>query len=127
MVNRNLVNGNFGIKLVWPGWFEDSLADKRVGFPPLYDQRYNIPISSKMLIYVTDYQRIMAINKVMGTWEDGKVKYEPSGSFPLCLPIECTLRANYGLGIKEIQRIIPRFRPHQGLSFFHYLKENITH
>jgi hypothetical protein len=117
-VAGRLIDGMFGIKLVWPGWFEDLLAIERIGFPAGYDQRFDIPIGSKMFIYVTEYQRIMAVNQVIGTWEDGRIKYSPTGKFPLCLPIDSPFKANYGMGLKEIQRIVPRFIPKQGLSFF---------
>jgi len=117
-VKVRLVDGMFGIKLVWPGWFEDPLAEVRVGFPAKYDQKFDIPIGSKMFIYITEYQRIMAINKVTGTWEEGKLKFSPTGRFPLCLPVETLFKADYGLSIKEIRSIVPTFRPHEGLSYF---------
>lgn len=66
----------------------------------------------------------MAISTVTGDWDEGKERYSPSGSFPICLPVETPFRAEYGLTIREIQRIVPTFRPHQGLSFFPISKEN---
>ena len=115
---KRLKDGARGIKLVWPGWFEDELASERIGFPPHYDKRFDIPLNSEMLIYVTEYKYILAINRVTGTWEEGKGKYSPSGSFPLCLPIKETFKSDYGLSLKEIQNVVPTFKPHEGLSFF---------
>jgi hypothetical protein len=45
-------------------------------------------------------------------------KYAPTGKLPLCLPIDSPFKVNYGRGLKDIQRIVPRFIPKQGLSFF---------
>lgn len=108
----------FGIKLVWPGYVEDDLADRRVGFPADYDKKYDIPINAKMFIYVTEYQAIVAINQVTGTWEEGKRLYRPKGRFPICLPITETFRSRVGLSKKEVQEIIPHFRTYEGLSFY---------
>ena len=77
-----------------------------------------------MLIYVTEIQRIAAINNVTGNWDEGKERYSPSGSFPICLSVETSFRAEYGLTIREIQRIVPTFRPHQGLSLFPISKKD---
>jgi hypothetical protein len=113
-----LKDGSRGIKLVWPGWFEDEFATERIGFPRDYDKRFEIPVNSEMLIYVTEYKYILAINKVTGTWDDGKKKYSPSGNFPICLPIKETYKSEYGLSLKEIQLVVPNYKPHEGLSFF---------
>lgn len=113
-----MVDGMFGIKLVWPGFFTDSLARERVGFSRGYDQRVDLPIGSKMLIYITEHQRIMALSQVTGTWDEGKMKYEPSGQFPICLPVKTPVVAEIGLTKQEIQRVVPRFQTHRGLSFF---------
>jgi hypothetical protein len=124
MLSKNLKESMFGIKLVWPGWVvDDPLADVRVGFPRGYDKLLTLPVGSKMLIYVTEYQRIMAINIVIGTWDEGSVKYSPSGKFPLCLPVNTPLKANYGLSKSEIKSVVPRFNPHEGLSYFPISKE----
>ncbi|MEH6996197.1 hypothetical protein V7075_26420 [Neobacillus drentensis] len=56
--------------------------NERMGFPAGYDQRFDIPIDSKMFIYVTEYQRIMAVNQVIGKWEERRNKYSPTGKFP---------------------------------------------
>jgi hypothetical protein len=111
-------DGVFGIKLVWPGYFEDPLAYERMGFPRDSNNRFDIPINSKMLVYVTEFQLVMAVSKVTGTWEEGNQRYSPTGKFPLCLPIETPFRSEYGLSLREVQKIVPRFRPHQGLSYF---------
>lgn len=47
MMKNNLIDASYGIKLVWPGYFEDPLANERVGFPRGYDSRLFIPIGSK--------------------------------------------------------------------------------
>jgi hypothetical protein len=109
---------SFAIKLVWPGYFEDPFAYERMGFPAGSNRKFDIPIGSKMLVYVTEYQLIMAISKVTGTWDEGKERYSPTGSFPLCLPIETPFKSQNGLSIREVQKIVPGFRPHQGLSYF---------
>lgn len=118
MVRKQLEDGAFGIKLVWPGYIEDDLADRRVGFPADYDKKYDFPINAKMLIYVTEYQAIVAVNQVTGTWDEGKRLYKPRGRFPICLPIKETFRSKVGLSKKEVQQIIPRFTTYEGLSFF---------
>jgi hypothetical protein len=48
MVSRQKEDGTFGIKLVWPQFMDDELADCRVGFPTEYDKKYDIPLNSKM-------------------------------------------------------------------------------
>jgi len=111
-------DGAFGIKLVWPGYFEDPLAYERMGFPRDTNTRFDIPIHSKMLVYVTEYQLVMTVSKVTGTWEEGDERYSPTGPFPLCLPIETLFRSEYGLSLKEVQKVVPHFRPRQGLSYF---------
>ncbi|MGG0888132.1 hypothetical protein [Brevibacillus parabrevis] len=111
-------DGMYGIKIVWPTWIDDTLADKRMGFPPGYDSKFDIPIKAKMLVYVTDYKAILAINEVTGTWEEGKKLYSPRGRFPLCLPIKENFRAKNGLPLKEVQEVIRTFVPREGLSFF---------
>ena len=118
MGDREMIDGMFGIKLVWPGYFGDELAYERVGFPRGYDERLDIPIGSKMLIYVTEVQRIMALSIVTGTWEEGERKYAPSGQFPICLPVETPIKSQIGLTKDEIKRMIPRFQTYRGLSFF---------
>lgn len=71
-----------------------------------------------MFIYVTQYQAIVAVNQVKGTWDEGKRLYRPKGRFPLCLPTVETFRSKVGLSKKEVQEIIPRFTTYEGLSFF---------
>jgi hypothetical protein len=104
------------IKLVWSGWFMDELRDKRIGFSAKY-KNLSIPLGSKMLVYITEHQRIMGIYTVTGNWRDGET-YGGTKGFPLSLPVQLNYVANVGLSLKEANLFVPGYKPSKDMSYF---------
>lgn len=106
---------DYFIKLVWPGYFTDEDRDKRIGFSSKY-KNLEIPLGAKMLVYITEVQRIMALNTVTGNWCDG-TRYPTTPGFPLNIPIKLEFLSEYGLSLKEVQSVVPNFTPCKDMSF----------
>lgn len=115
------------IKLVYPDWVIDEYRGQRMGFAGKY-KNLSFPIGAKMLIYLTEQQLIMGINTVRGTWKEGEI-YPSSSGYPLKLPIHMDYEVQkdgFGLSLKEIQRVVPLFKPHKDLSFFPVSEEQFN-
>ena len=118
---------DYMIKLVYPDWVIDPLRDKRIGFSGRY-RNVQFPIGAKMLVYLTEQQLIMGINTVTGTFRDGEV-FPSSPGYPLRLPIVMDYEVPHdgvGINIREIQSIVPDFRPFRDMSFFPITEEQFT-
>lgn len=70
----------------------------------------------------------MGINTVRGTWKEGEI-YPSSSGYPLKLPIYMDYEVQkdgFGLDLKEIQSVVPLFKPHKDMSFFSISEEQFN-
>jgi hypothetical protein len=107
---------DYGIKFVWDKWRQDTLRTQRVTFNtnnPVYF-KYNIPIGSKMLVYVLgNVQQLQGMYEVTGPYKrSGDPRFD--GEIPVNLVCDKT----NGLSPIEIRRYVRSFNPSQeGISY----------
>jgi len=109
-----LTDSYYGIKFVWHDWKQDPLRTQRITFNSNNDiyVENNIPISSKMLVYVFGIHQIQGMYEVKGD-------YYSSGDphFDVSIPVNLVCDKINGLTLKEIRKHLPSFNPTRGMSY----------
>jgi len=104
----------YGIKFVWHNWRQDSLRTQRITFNSnnnVYHEN-NIPIDSKMLVYVFGINQIQGMYEVTGSYRNSG---DPHFNIEISVNLVCD-KIN-GLTVSEIKKHLRSFNPTRGTSY----------